>query len=327
MKKWKNIGLVLLLSSALLAGCSIEVETTPENNQKEQEADSEYCLYEINDSETDLVEKDYTPKDKTTEGMIQELEQMIVEYKNTKKGLNILPEEVNLLNHELSNNVLTLNFDAGYRDMGIIREILVRAALVKNFIQVPEVSAIQIKVAGMPLTDSKGQEVGNMNAATFTENMNKNLHSYQFANLTLYFASEDGAELVPEERKLYYMSNIPLERVVLEQLVKGPAEKGSYATLPKDLNILSVVNSDGVCYINFDDNFISDALMIHPEITVYSIVNSIIEACNVERVQISVGGDSSKTFRDIMDLNQFYEKNEQLIQKTSAEEENLKTES
>lgn len=325
MRKWKTICQVcaVLLIAVILSGCSIETQSGV--REKKQEKESGYYLYEVNETETDLLKTEYTPKDTTTEGMIQELEQMIGGLGDAKeKKLNLLPEGVMILNHELSQNILTLNFDAGYQEMGIIREILVRAALVKNFIQVPEVAAIQIKVAGLPLTDSKGQEIGAMNSSTFTENMSQNLHSYQFVKLTLYFANKDGTALIPEDRNIYYMSNLPLERVVLEQLVKGPTQKECYATLSPDLNILSVVNSDGVCYINFDDNFISDALTVHPEITIYSIVNSVIEVCNVERVQVSIGGDSNQIFRDMMDLNQFYEKNEELIQQEEAEKEKKK---
>lgn len=321
MKKWKTMcqALAVLLAAVLLCGCSIE--TRPDSKGIKHKGESEYYLYEVNETETDLIETEYTPTDTSTEGMIQELEQMIGgvgDFKDEK--LNLLPDGVTILNHELSQNTLTLNVDEDYQDMGIIREILVRAALVRTFIQVPEVAAIQIKVAGLPLTDSKGQEIGPMNTDTFTENLSQNLHSYQFVKLTLYFSNKDGTALIPEKRNIYYMSNLPLERVVLEQLVKGPTQKDCYATLSQDLNILSVVNSDGVCYINFDENFISDALTVHPEITIYSIVNSVIEVCNVERVQISIGGDSNQIFRDMMDLNQFYEKNEKLIQQEEAEE-------
>ena len=58
----------------------------------------------------------------------------------------------------------------------------------------------------------------------------------------------------------------------------------------------------------------TEALDIQQEIPVYSIVNSLIAAGNVQKVQISVNGDSKVVFRESMSLNQFYEKNPELVE-------------
>ena len=73
--------------------------------------------------------------------------------------------------------------------------------------------------------------------------------------------------------------------------------------------------------MNQDQRFETEALSIQQEITVYSIVNSLIAAGNVKRVQISVNGDSKITFMESMDLNQLYEKNMDLVEKDLEESE------
>lgn len=316
MKKWLRKGVLLTLCVSLLSGCTIE--TSGGTEEKEEDAAPKYYLYTINDTETDLVREEYTPEDASTEGMILELERRISG--DGKDRVNILPEGVELSNHELSQNVITLNFEQSYKDMGVIREILVRAALVYNFLQVPEISAVQIKIAGVDLADSKGQPVGPLTSESFAGRFGSEKKDYQFVTLTLYFTDKTGSVLVPETRKLYYSSSLPKEWMVLEQLIEGPSEKGNYPTLPGSANILSAINSDGVCYINFDKNFEEEALAVSPEVAVYSIANSIIEACGVEKVQISVGGNSNKTFRETMELNSFYEVNSDLIQKTETDD-------
>ena len=67
--------------------------------------------------------------------------------------------------------------------------------------------------------------------------------------MTLYFTNESGDGLTAEQRNIYYSTNVPLERVVVEQLVKGPAQAGHYAVLPPELKILSVTVSEGICYV------------------------------------------------------------------------------
>lgn len=314
MKRWIAISLVLSLWCGMLSGCTIETV----EGKKGTESSSGYYLYEINESETDIQKKEYTPSDLSTEGMIRELEQIIGNTNPNMEKLNLLPEGVTISNHELSQNILTLNFDISYKDMSIIREMLVRAALVSIFLQVPEVSAVKIKVSGQELTDSKGQVIGPMNQESFAGQMGSERNDYQFISLTLYFTDKTGSVLVPETRKLYYSSNLSKERVVLEQLLKGPTEEGHYPTLPSDLSILSAVNSDGVCYINFGEEFAEETSSALPEVVIYSIVNSIVQVCNVEKVQISIEGDSIRMFRDTMELNKFYELNEELLQKTEA---------
>lgn len=125
-----------------------------------------------------------------------------------------------------------------------------RAGLVRTFVQVPEVERVTLLIDGDPLKDSKGREIGTMTADSFLENSGREIYQYQYATLTLYFANEAGDHLVKETRRVPYSTNIPLERVVVEQLMKGPKEDGHYAVLPDTMNVLSVTTSDRIAYVN-----------------------------------------------------------------------------
>ena len=162
--------------------------------------------------------------------------------------------------------------------------------------------------------DSRGKPVGLMNANSFLENSGKDITAYQYTELELYFTNAAGDKLVKEKRNVYYTSNSPIEKVVVEQLIRGPKEDGHFATLSSTTGILSVTQADGIAYVNLDQRFVTEALDIQQEIPVYSIVNSLIAAGNVQKVQISVNGDSKVVFRESMSLNQFYEKNPELVE-------------
>ena len=55
-------------------------------------------------------------------------------------------------------------------------------------------------------------------------------------------------------------------------------------------------------------------LSIQQEIPIYSIANSLIDAGNVTKVQISVNGETKLTFRESMRLDQLFEKNMELVE-------------
>ena len=55
----------------------------------------------------------------------------------------------------------------------------------------------------------------------------------RYDTFTLYFADKSGKRLLKETRNVCYRRTLPKERVVLEQLAKGPLEDGHYATIPE----------------------------------------------------------------------------------------------
>ena len=48
------------------------------------------------------------------------------------------------------------------------------------------------------------------------------------------------------------------------------------------------------------------------DVQIYSIVNSIVDSCEADRVQISIEGSLEGNFKNSMPLYFFYEKNEDL---------------
>ena len=124
---------------------------------------------------------------------------------------------------------------------------------------------------------------------------------------------KNGKNLVKETRNVYYRRSLPKERVVLEQLAKGPMEEGHYATIPDSSLVLSVITADRICYINMNSTFRDETPEVGENISIYSVVNSIIDSCDVDRVQISIEGSTEGNFQDSLPLYKFYEKNEDLI--------------
>ena len=66
---------------------------------------------------------------------------------------------------------------------------------------------------------------------------------------------------------------------------------------------------DGTCYVNLSNEFLSQPYNVASDVTIYSITNSLVELSNVNRVQISVNGETNISYRENMSLNNVFERN------------------
>ena len=218
------------------------------------------------------------------------------------------------MNYSIEGETLVVNFNSQYSNMSRARELLVRAGVVKTFLQIPGITSVRFTIENEDLTDSRGQAVGDMTADTFAEFTGSEPDAYCSNTFTLYFTDKDGKKLVKEQRTVRYKRSIPKERIILEQLMKGPLEKGHYPTIPENTEILDVTIADRICYVAFDRVFSSYALDVSEKIPVYSVVNSLLDALEADKVQITVGSsDKLDTFGDKMALYRFYEKDDKIV--------------
>ena len=306
MKKKIFMIIAVLMLCLLAGGCSVEVQNDP-NTQ------SVYYLYDISADETQLEKVAYNPEETTAEYMLKDMMQQMNQKEDDVERISLLPDDVQM-NYSVEGEVLVVNFNSQYTQMSKAREILVRAGVVKTFLQVPGISAVRFTVENQDLTDSKGESVGEMTADTFAEFSGNEPDAYCSTTFTLYFTDKDGQNLVKEQRTVRYRRSIPKERIVLEQLMKGPMEKGHYPTIPENTEILDVTIADRICYVAFDRVFSSYALDVSEKIPVYSVVNTLLDALEADKVQITVGAsDKLDIFGQKMSLYRFYEKNDKLV--------------
>lgn len=298
MRVWK-LCCLLMACCLLLTGCKTDQETV------------EYYLYQVTGD--GIGETAYEPSTQDTEGMVEEMAGLLNE-KGSQEEPGPLPQEAVIASWKLDGGTLYLDMEASYGNLDSVQEILCRAVLVKNFVQIPQIKYVQITVAGEELKDSEGNSIGLLSLDSFLENSGEEINSYQYSDITLYFTNEDGDRLVEEKRKVYYISSTPLERVVVEQLIRGPQEDGHYPVISPNTGIIGVTVADGIGYVNLDDKFVTEALTVQEEIPVYAIVNSLIQVGTVKKVQISVNGETQVTFRESMELDKLYEWNEELTE-------------
>lgn len=279
-----------------------------------------YQIYYVNKEETKIYSAEYDSETQDTEALLGELLEQLGTTGERMEYIAPLAGDFELLGYTLDNGQLTLNFDEKYKKMDVIREILVRAAIVRTLTQIPEVKYVAFTVQGEMLTDSTGVAVGTMAADTFIDNAGNEINAYEKVNLHLYFANETGDGLVEENRRnVVYSSNISLEKLVVEQLLQGPMTQGAYPTINPLTKIVSVNVKDGVCYVNLNEEFLNQPYNVNSDVTIYSITNSLVELSNVNKVQISINGETNISYRENISLNSMFERNLDLL--TTQEEE------
>lgn len=309
MKKQVSVLLSVLLFVLVIAGCAVESvsDSTKPTTVK-------YYIYYMNENYDQLVSEVYKPESADSKELLREFREELESTEDAPSDAHpLLSDGVSIKSSTLRDGVLYLNMSEDYNRLDGAKELLVRAGLVKTFTQCEGVSYVRISVAGKSLIDSYGNEIGKLSPDNFLENAGRSIHSYQSADMVLYYTNEAGDQLVKENRSVYYSSNEPLERAVVEELVRGTSLSGHYAAISPDTKVLSVAIQDGVCYVNFDEKFKSGLTSASEEVQIYSVVNSLIDTCRVTKVQFSINGKSDITFRKDMRLDTQYQKNEDLI--------------
>lgn len=297
----------------LLAGClclSVMLASCGKRTDVGKEDPFIYCL---NEDRTGLTKISYDfPEGNAEEAaraVLEELKEPAEEIEYTAP----IPKEVKVQGCRLRGSILDVDFNSAYLEMGALEEKLVRAAVVQSLVLIDGINAVSFTVDGEMLKDSTGFPVGLMNEDDFVENTGSSPTAYQTDTLTLYFADKEGDSLVPREVDVRYSSNVSREKLIVEKLMQGPSGGGAYPTINPDANLLSVTIKDGICYVNFDSTFLTGAYDVLPEVTVYSIVNSLVEGTEAQQVQITINGETDAKYMETVDLSQPLEAKEELV--------------
>ena len=302
MRKW--LWILLLTIPLLMAGC----------REQQQVDESGYRIWYINQDETCLKYENKELQSKNEEGLLREMMEVMRETPTDDELKPVIPEDVTLLDFDFEHNQLYLDFSPEYKKMPKVYEVLCRAAIVRTMGQIDGVEYVDFQVNGEPLTDLEGKEIGLMNEDQFIENAGEEINAYKTADLTLYFANKAGDKLVEQRVAMEYNSNISLEKLIVEQLIAGPPFEGAYPTIPSETKLLNISIKDKICYVNLDEGFLGTGYNVIESIPVYSIVNSLIENTDAQKVQISINGESNRMFRESINFDTIFEKNEGLIE-------------
>ncbi len=306
VNRW--IGPMVLLLAIVLVGCA--------SRQEHPKEETGYQIYYINKEETSVVTRTYQPEGNTTEELLGEFLECLRESSGDPEEKPAIPDSVGLVDYTLEKGQLSLCFNLAYLDMNPLYEILCRSAIVRTLCQIPEVENVSFMVEDSPLMDSNETPIGSLNEESFVENAGDEINTYTMTTLQLYFANETGDRLVGERVEVRYSSNMSVEKLVVERLIKGPITKDAYPAIPSETKLVSISTKDGICYVNLDEGFLEQGYDVLEQIPVYSIVNSLTEIPGISKVQILINGETNLTYQESIRLETIFERNLDLIEET-----------
>lgn len=301
----KQICIILcLVFSIIFGGC----------NSAEQVENTEKFICYVNTEGNTIEKQEYQSSETDYEKEVRAMLKALKESPESIELKSAIPQEVKITGVRFKNSQLEVHFNEQYLKMPKSTEVLCRAAVVQTLVQVHGVSFVSFYVGEEPLKDKQGNPIGLMRAEDFVQNTGTSINSYQTTELTLYFANKEGTALnTVKKNNVHYNANTSIEKLVVEQLMKGPSDGKTNPTIPKVTKLIGVSVKDGVCYVNFDGSFLTERYNQKAEVPIYSIVNSIIENGSASRVQILVDGASDISLNSIK-LNRPLEWNADLIE-------------
>lgn len=307
------VGIMIL---GTMVGCS--------NQKKEyslEEKDGSYKVYYMDSSESKIVCETFQPENEATEQLIWECIQALKKEPQNITYKSVLPAPIDIVDFTLQEKgQLTLNFNEAYSTLNGISEILSRAAIVKTISQVEGVNYIEFYVNGQPLMLSADKSVGFMTPEDFIDNTGEETNFYQNATVTLFFATSEGKTLQEVRVNIVYDGTISMEQLIVQQLIAGPSSISGVntdrvlATVPPNTKLIKISVKDGICYLDLSNEFIEKIPDISNEVAIYSIVNSLVELANIDKVQFSINGEQRAVYRDGMIFNVIFERNLDLVE-------------
>ena len=215
-----------------------------------------------------------------------------------------------MLFRSLERSTVTLDVSGEYHEMKGGKEVICRSSIVWTLTELEFVKYVRITVEGKELTKVNGEPIGLMNRKNVVIDPVISPESKRHETVKLYFSNEDATELVAEEREIEISRNQPREKCVMEQLIKGPRTKGLYATVPPETKLLDItVTEDGVCYVNLSSDFVSkhSGGSTGELLTVYSIVDSLTDLYDIDKVQFLIEGEKMDEFKGHLDFSKPFE--------------------
>ncbi len=303
----KQRGWIIVLVLALLvsAGCKKNPEPTL--------WEGDILVYYPEKDESGLSEEWYETKETDGGRLVTELLTKL-RTPSMEGHVAAIPESVALPEVFIeASGLTTLSFDESYGTVSGIREVLMRAAIIKTLCQIDNIDSVVFYVAGQPLMNSEKMPVGIMKDTDFIDSTGPEANYYQYLYAKIYYTDEEGTSLLASNLKIPYTGSEAAEKIVLQQLINGPVASDMYPVLPEDVKLLSVSTKDNVCTVDFSREFLDKLPEVSEEIVIYSVVNTLAELPGIYQVQFLVEGKSEKTYLK-MDLSIPYERNLNVIE-------------
>ncbi|HOM02997.1 MAG TPA: GerMN domain-containing protein [Acetivibrio sp.] len=215
---------------------------------------------------------------------------------------------------------------AFYKAMPVIKPILATAAvLVVVTVGVTSFGSLRrlINNSGSVEPNPTGSVIDsqNTNPAALPESTDSIVQNpIEKRIITLYYSNSNADKVVAEKREVEISKDTQIERLVFEELQKGPKGEGLFATIPKGTRLLSVSTKNGICTLNLSKEFVDNHSggTAGEAMTLYSIINTMTELPGIDKVQFLIEGQKQEAYIHAV-FNEPFKRNDKIIEKSESE--------
>ena len=223
-----------------------------------------------------------------------------------------LPDGVRYNSVTLDNGIATIDLSSEFNVGTDVEQLWSRYTLINTACSVEGVKKALLLVDGETITSlATGQPLVAMGKEDIiTDNSQAEKDKVE---VVLYFSDNNAMYLVSEARRVSVKEGERMSKVIVEELLKGPKDKKLLPTLPAEISVLSTETKDGICFVNLSADFMTKVAggTTGETLAVYSIVNSLCELKDVDKVQILLEGKKIEQLGH-MDLSEPLGRNDNL---------------
>ena len=238
MKKW----LALLLLLALLSGCAASTADTDAATM------TVYRLYAGSDA-GELVQPESCPLESGERADLDTALRLFMEKPRHSHLRRAVSGDVTLLGSTAQNGLVTLDFSENFLSLSPMEQSLAAFCATLTLCKLDDVDAVSITAGGTTVFQGLDAEDALLQD-TDSDPYTRRLH--------LYFADETDTWLVSEYHSLSLSDDTPLERYVMEELLRGPNDPALHSAIPAGTELISCRTENGVCTVDLSAAFVEN---------------------------------------------------------------------
>lgn len=257
-------------------------------------------LYFFNETATSIVMENREIKYKDDKELAESVIEALMKGPDNSRYMKIIEKNTKLLSlNDVDSGNIVVNFSGEFLTGDNTKDVLAVYAVVKSLCAISSVDSVKVIVEGKDIATADGSIIGYLRNQDI--NLPTDTYNSETREIALYFPNKDGNKLVMETRTIKVTDRQPLAQYIINELIKGPENKELSVPLSKDTVLLSVETSDNICFVNFKANFTdkNSGTAEKEKMTIYSIVDSLTELDNIQRVQFLMDGKKVDNFGNI----------------------------
>ena len=288
----KRMGFLgIFISIILLTGCLYNETNKQEEYTDVNEGVMEQKIYYVTEDGTGLV-SDYIELDSNLhdETLVREILDNVFHNNSINRENNSVFESIEVLDidSQLSNKRnnskrVNINLSEEYFDLDN-DNISFRASIVYSLVELDNVNSVFFLVEGSDLSDAP------LNKSSFNISVDGEIPSKD-ERFNLYFIDNETMKLRLYEKQAKYDADELKENFVLQLLREGPTDESGYAgTLSEEEEITIDSVKDGIAFVEVGSDFFVVESKEKEELKAYSVVNTLTELSNINKVQFTQDG-------------------------------------